>query len=43
MSRELAIITESYDSLAYVYEKSKDNLTERKVRIVKEMSYYMRT
>jgi len=39
---DIAIITKSYDALANVYDLSKDRLTERKLRIIKNMSFFMR-
>jgi len=39
---EITVITKSYDSLTEFYDISKDSLTDRKVKLVKAMSYNMR-
>jgi len=43
MTDEIAIITQSYEALVGVYEANKDKLTERKVKIIKEMAFHMRS
>jgi hypothetical protein len=43
MAEEFAIITQSYNELVKVYEIHKSKFTERHFRVVKSMSYCMRT
>ena len=43
MEYKMDTIKKSYDALVEVYDLNKDKLAQRKIKIIKEISFYMRS